>query len=140
MGKIPDNTDDIRSTKDIPSWKRMCYCILKNDHTCRFMGFGMTRQQQKRIDLIREKYDGYTMPVVCYYAKSQDVYVIVDGFHRYRVMKEHPDIYVRISGMPTICSTTITTSCMISITRPVSRSPRCGWRPPLTIIPKTLSI
>ena len=56
VGKIPDNTDDIRSTKDIPSWKRMCYCILKNDHTCRFMGFGMTRQQQKRIDLIREKY------------------------------------------------------------------------------------
>ena len=47
---------------------------------------------------------------------------------------------IRISGMPTICSTTITTSCMISITRPVSRSPRCGWRPPLTIIPKTLSI
>ncbi len=56
IGKIPDNTDDIRSTKDIPSWKRMCYCILKNDHTCRFMGFGMTRQQQKRVDLIREKY------------------------------------------------------------------------------------
>lgn len=99
VGKIPDNTDDIRSTKDIPSWKRMCYCILKNDHTCRFMGFGMTRQQQKRIDLIREKYDGYTMPVVCYYAKSQDVYVIVDGFHRYRVMKEHPDIYEREKGL-----------------------------------------
>lgn len=56
IGKIPDNTDDIKSTKDIPSWKRMCYCILKNDHTCRFMGFGMTRQQQKRVDLIREKY------------------------------------------------------------------------------------
>ena len=30
--------------------------------------------------------DGYTMPIVCYYAKSQDIYVIVDGFHRYRVM------------------------------------------------------
>lgn len=38
--EIPDHTDDIRSTKDIPSWKRMCYCILKNDHLCRFMGFG----------------------------------------------------------------------------------------------------
>lgn len=56
IGKIPDNTDDIKSSKDIPSWKRMCYCILKNDHTCRFMGFGVTRQQQKNIDLIREKY------------------------------------------------------------------------------------
>ena len=34
----------------------MCYCILKNDHNCRFMGFGLTRQQQRRIDLIRKKY------------------------------------------------------------------------------------
>ena len=56
LGKIPDDTDDIRSSKDIPSWKRMCYCILKNDHTCRFMGFGVTREQQRRIDAIRDKY------------------------------------------------------------------------------------
>ena len=56
VGPIPDHTDDIKSTKDIPSWKRRCYCILKNDHICRFMGFGMTRQQQKRLDMIRRKY------------------------------------------------------------------------------------
>ena len=56
VGPIPDHTEDIKSTKDIPSWKRMCYCILKNDHICRFMGFGMTRQQQKRLDAIRRKY------------------------------------------------------------------------------------
>lgn len=56
IGPIPDHTDDIKSTKDIPSWKRMCYCILKNDHTCRFMGFGLSRRQQKRIEIIRKKY------------------------------------------------------------------------------------
>ena len=56
LGKIPDDTDDIESTKDIPSWKRMCYCIPKNDHICRLMGFGMTKEQQKRIDIIRSKY------------------------------------------------------------------------------------
>ncbi|MCI8292168.1 MAG: DUF3440 domain-containing protein [Hespellia sp.] len=56
LEKIPDDTDDIKSTKDIPSWKRMCYCILKNDHICRYMGFGMTREQQRRIDVIRQKY------------------------------------------------------------------------------------
>ena len=48
-------------------------------------------------DSIRE--DGYTMPIVCYYDKEQDRYVIVDGFHRYRVMKEYPDIYEREGGM-----------------------------------------
>ncbi len=56
VGDIPDNTDDVKSSKDIPSWKRMCYCILKNDHTCRFMGFGLTREQQKNIDLLKKKY------------------------------------------------------------------------------------
>ncbi len=55
-GKIPDNTDDITSTRDIPSWKRMCYCILKNDHLCRFMGFGLTREQQRNIDYLKIKY------------------------------------------------------------------------------------
>ena len=45
------------------------------------------------------KADGYTMPVVCYYAKDEDRYIIVDGFHRYRVMMEHSDIYEREGGM-----------------------------------------
>lgn len=56
LDKIPDHTDDIKSSKDIPSWKRMCYCILKNDHTCRFMGFGLTREQQRHVDYLKEKY------------------------------------------------------------------------------------
>lgn len=56
VGPIPDDTDDIKSTRDVPSWKRMCYCILKNDHICRSMGFGLTRQQQKKLDLIKQKY------------------------------------------------------------------------------------
>lgn len=56
IGRIPDDTDDIKSSKDLPSWKRMCYCILKNDHTCRFMGFGLTREQQKKVDMLKKKY------------------------------------------------------------------------------------
>lgn len=52
---------------------------------------------QLLYESIRE--DGYTMPIVCYHDKEQDVFVIVDGFHRYRVMREHPDIYEREGGM-----------------------------------------
>lgn len=48
-------------------------------------------------DSIKE--DGYTMPIVCYYDKANDNYVIVDGFHRYRVMMEHSDIRERERGM-----------------------------------------
>lgn len=47
-------------------------------------------------DSIKE--DGYTMPIVCYYNKNDDMYEIVDGFHRYRIIKEHKDIYDRESG------------------------------------------
>lgn len=43
--------------------------------------------------------DGYTMSIVCYYVKSNDKYVIVDGFHRWRVMRDYPDIYEREKGM-----------------------------------------
>lgn len=42
--------------------------------------------------------DGYTMPIVCYYLKDEDMYEIVDGFHRYTVLKTHKDIYEREGG------------------------------------------
>lgn len=42
--------------------------------------------------------DGYTMPIVCYYLKDIDKYEIVDGFHRYRIMLEHKDIFEREAG------------------------------------------
>ena len=45
------------------------------------------------------KVDGYTMPIVCYYSQEHDEYIIVDGFHRYRVMLENSDIYERENGM-----------------------------------------
>lgn len=45
------------------------------------------------------KADGYTMPIVCYHSKLSDRYIIVDGFHRYRIMLEHKDIYEREKGM-----------------------------------------
>lgn len=45
------------------------------------------------------KQDGYTMPIVCYYNKDKNKYEIVDGFHRYRIMLEHKDIYERENGM-----------------------------------------
>lgn len=45
------------------------------------------------------KADGYTMPIVCYYDNTEDTYIIVDGFHRYRIMLKHEDIYEREGGM-----------------------------------------
>lgn len=44
------------------------------------------------------KEDGYTQPVVCY-KKEDGEYEIVDGFHRYTIMKTHKDIYERENGL-----------------------------------------
>lgn len=42
--------------------------------------------------------DGYTMPVVCYYLPDEDIYEIVDGYHRYTTLKTSQRIYNREGG------------------------------------------
>ncbi|EGO5074392.1 ParB-like nuclease domain-containing protein [Enterococcus faecalis] len=39
--------------------------------------------------------DGYTMPIVCYYFEEKDCYEIVDGYHRFLVMKNSDKIAKR---------------------------------------------
>jgi len=56
QGALPDHTDDVLSTLEVPSWKRMCFCILKNDHLCKHMGFTLTKQQMDRRKAVIEKY------------------------------------------------------------------------------------
>lgn len=43
--------------------------------------------------------DGYTMPVVCYYLPDEDVYEIVDGYHRFTVLQTSERIREREKGM-----------------------------------------
>ena len=43
--------------------------------------------------------DGFTMPVVCYYLKDQDIYEIVDGYHRYTVLCTSERIRSRENGL-----------------------------------------
>lgn len=43
--------------------------------------------------------DGYTQPVVTVYDKDNDVYVVVDGFHRFLTLKNSARIREREKGM-----------------------------------------
>lgn len=43
--------------------------------------------------------DGYTMPIVCYRLPDTDEYEIVDGYHRYTVMRTSARIREREGGM-----------------------------------------
>ena len=43
--------------------------------------------------------DGFTMPVVCYYLPDEDIYEIVDGYHRYTTLKTSDRIRERENSM-----------------------------------------
>ena len=45
---------DIEEFREIPTYKRMCICILKNDHLCKYMGFSLTKtEEQNRQNILR---------------------------------------------------------------------------------------
>lgn len=43
--------------------------------------------------------DGYTQPVVTYYDDKLDKYIVVDGFHRWTVLKTSKRVFERENGM-----------------------------------------
>lgn len=47
---------DISEFKEIPTFKRMCICIMKNDHLCKYMGFTLTKNELVRRKNIIDKY------------------------------------------------------------------------------------
>lgn len=53
----PDHLDFLQShNSDVTSWKRFAITILKNDHTCKYLGLQPTKQQQERQKAIEKKY------------------------------------------------------------------------------------
>lgn len=56
--QFDDYLDDTTVTdfKRIPTYKRMCVCIIKNDYCCKYMGFAPTKIESDRRKAIMEKY------------------------------------------------------------------------------------
>ena len=53
----PDHLDVLKcNNSEVTSWKRFALTILKNDHTCKYMGLSPTQEQAKRQRQIMEKY------------------------------------------------------------------------------------
>jgi len=48
--------------------------------------------QELKLLAISIIHDGYTQPVVTFYDKERDKYIVVDGYHRYFVMKTNPEV------------------------------------------------
>jgi predicted phosphoadenosine phosphosulfate sulfurtransferase len=54
---IPDHLDMLKChNSDVISWKRYGITILKNDHTCKYLGLSPTKEQMERMKYIKNKY------------------------------------------------------------------------------------
>jgi predicted phosphoadenosine phosphosulfate sulfurtransferase len=53
----PDHLDMLKChNSDVTSWKRFAITILKNDHTCKYLGLAPTLEQSRRQKQIQAKY------------------------------------------------------------------------------------
>ena len=53
----PDHLDMLKChNSEVTSWKRFAITILKNDHTCKYLGLAPTHDQAKRQKAIQKKY------------------------------------------------------------------------------------
>lgn len=54
---VPDHLDMLKCNNGtVTSWKRFAVTILKNDHTCKYMGLAPTKEQSLRQRQIQKKY------------------------------------------------------------------------------------
>ena len=48
---------DVPEFSQLPTFKRICICILRNDHACKYMGFSPNKNETLRRKKIMEKYE-----------------------------------------------------------------------------------
>lgn len=56
FAEYPDDLN-ITDFKSVPTYKRMCVCILKNDYFCKYMGFAATAEESRRKKVALEIYN-----------------------------------------------------------------------------------
>lgn len=56
---------DLPEFSRLPTFKRMCICILKNDHACKYMGFSPNKNEKMRRTKIMQKYEKYLSTRCC---------------------------------------------------------------------------
>lgn len=114
---IPDEAPSrLEDLGKVPSYRLICIALMKNDRQLETLGYSRvpcsTYMEIKRQELLANAVappemallelsiweDGYTMPVVCYYLPLEDIYEIVDGYHRYQVLKTSDRIREREGG------------------------------------------
>lgn len=57
--EYPDDLETVTDFKAVPSYKRMCVCILKNDQLCKYMGFTLTKEEIERRRATMQRYEEF---------------------------------------------------------------------------------
>jgi predicted phosphoadenosine phosphosulfate sulfurtransferase len=60
--RYPDDLPGIPDFASLPSYKRMCVTVLRNDHICRYMGFSPTKADETRRRSALERYEQVLAP------------------------------------------------------------------------------
>jgi ParB-like chromosome segregation protein Spo0J len=84
------------------TWKSPCYNVRPVPiEKVRANAYNPNAVAPPEMRLLRQSIweDGFTMPCVCYYVAADDMYEIVDGFHRYTIMLTDREIREREGGM-----------------------------------------
>ena len=88
IGTIHPNPDPVSSVQWVPADK-----VIANDYNP-----NSVMPPEMRLLYQSIKADGYTQPIVVFWDKEQQRYIVVDGFHRNRIGKEYKDIRERTHG------------------------------------------
>jgi predicted phosphoadenosine phosphosulfate sulfurtransferase len=56
---LPDCVDGDTSSKDVPSWRRICRCLLRNDYWCKSLSFSVTKSEayEKYRKMMKQRRD-----------------------------------------------------------------------------------
>jgi hypothetical protein len=88
-GMSPWNTEPVDNVRWVPVEQ-----VQANDYNPNSVA-----RNEMRLLYVSISHDGYTQPVVTFWDEEIQKYVIVDGFHRYTIMRTNRDIYDKSGGM-----------------------------------------
>jgi len=64
---IPDEAEyDLEQKRDVPSWRRVCKSLLRNDYWCKGLGFSQHKSEayQKYLDLMRRRKQKWSVETI----------------------------------------------------------------------------
>jgi len=106
---VEDSDDKIKAVNEVKEYLLEVSPVKENPIDCvkwvdlskvRANDYNPNTVADEEMELLFKsiKEDGYTQPIVTVYHEEEDEYEIVDGFHRYRVMKKYDEISDRSDG------------------------------------------